>query len=510
MPSTLSSPPVIGETQPIIRIVEVLPAPLGRGSRTTRPARRRSRSRRRRRTRRTSWSGREPGSGSRVPRWARPRDGPGRARTRRARRWAGRSSSGREWYRRGRSTAEFAIVAGERLERSAAPNVRPVVNLSTPPGRRGSPTASAATSAAAGPATDPGSDRRSRPGQSGEQSLAHHAAIDGIRALAVLAVLLYHAGFDWAGGGFLGVDVFFVLSGFLITGDPARRVAADRARSDFWRFYRAPGPAAAARAVPLLLVVVALRRDRHPATSCARLRGDVAGRACYVTNWFLIVRTSSRTSRRSAGRRCCSTCGRSRSRSSSTSCGRCPARSLAVWPAAGARCCSASCVAGALASTAWMCVLYQPVERPVAGLLRHRHPGRARCSSARRSRSPVRRPGGGRPRAAAAPASCSTSSRVRGAGRPRAGLFVNVDRSDLPLPAAASLIVGVHRRRARSPPRRTRRRDRPGVLGSASCAGSACAPTGSTCGTGRSSWSRRAQLDVADRRPAALRAPARA
>jgi peptidoglycan/LPS O-acetylase OafA/YrhL len=52
----------------------------------------------------------------------------------------------------------------------------------------------------------------------GEQSLAHHAAIDGIRALAVLAVLFYHADFDWAGGGFLGVDVFFVLSGFLITG----------------------------------------------------------------------------------------------------------------------------------------------------------------------------------------------------------------------------------------------------------------------------------------------------
>ena len=42
-------------------------------------------------------------------------------------------------------------------------------------------------------------------------------ALDGIRALAVLAVVLYHAGALWLPAGFLGVDVFFVVSGFLIT-----------------------------------------------------------------------------------------------------------------------------------------------------------------------------------------------------------------------------------------------------------------------------------------------------
>jgi peptidoglycan/LPS O-acetylase OafA/YrhL len=59
--------------------------------------------------------------------------------------------------------------------------------------------------------------------------------VDGLRALAIAAVVLFHAGFSAVPGGFIGVDVFFVISGFLITG-----LIIDRLRQgdfSFWEFY---------------------------------------------------------------------------------------------------------------------------------------------------------------------------------------------------------------------------------------------------------------------------------
>ena len=64
------------------------------------------------------------------------------------------------------------------------------------------------------------------------------APIDGLRALAVVAVLLYHLGVKWIPGGFLGVDLFFVISGYVIT-----RLILDSINSanalDLRAFYRA-------------------------------------------------------------------------------------------------------------------------------------------------------------------------------------------------------------------------------------------------------------------------------
>ena len=49
-------------------------------------------------------------------------------------------------------------------------------------------------------------------------SAKYRAEIDGLRALAVLPVVFYHAGFKGFAGGYLGVDIFFVISGYLIAG----------------------------------------------------------------------------------------------------------------------------------------------------------------------------------------------------------------------------------------------------------------------------------------------------
>src|SRR3954449_391264 len=55
-------------------------------------------------------------------------------------------------------------------------------------------------------------------------------ALDGLRGLAVAGVLAYHCGFGWARGGFLGVSLFFTLSGFLITS----LLLEDHALGAFW------------------------------------------------------------------------------------------------------------------------------------------------------------------------------------------------------------------------------------------------------------------------------------
>lgn len=118
-------------------------------------------------------------------------------------------------------------------------------------------------------------------------SLPHLRGIDGLRAIAVLAVVAYHAGIAILPGGFLGVEVFFVISGYLITG---LLLAEHRAtgRIDLVRFWlrraRRLLPALFFLLATTLAVAVVLLPDE-----LARLRADAVAAFAYVTNWHLIV-----------------------------------------------------------------------------------------------------------------------------------------------------------------------------------------------------------------------------
>jgi peptidoglycan/LPS O-acetylase OafA/YrhL len=112
-------------------------------------------------------------------------------------------------------------------------------------------------------------------------------ALDGLRGLSVVAVLLYHAGVSWMPGGFLGVDVFFVISGYLIT----RLLIEERDRTNrisvkaFW-LRRARRLLAA---VYVLLVTVVLVATVWYREQLDELRGQVFAAITYVTNWYAIA-----------------------------------------------------------------------------------------------------------------------------------------------------------------------------------------------------------------------------
>ena len=125
-------------------------------------------------------------------------------------------------------------------------------------------------------------DRGRRAGEMG-----YLPGLDGLRAIAIIGVLLYHSGIDWMPGGFLGVDVFFVLSGFLITSLILEEY--DRSgRVDFRRFYlgraRRLLPAVLVMLIIVGIAVLIVYRD-----ALSAFREDALATVLYLNNWWYIV-----------------------------------------------------------------------------------------------------------------------------------------------------------------------------------------------------------------------------
>ena len=118
-------------------------------------------------------------------------------------------------------------------------------------------------------------------------SSTHIPAIDGLRALAVFAVVLYHLGIPWIPGGFLGVDLFFVISGYVIT-----RLILDSIESanglDIKEFYAAR----VRRLLPglvVLIIVTSIFTALFAPDSIRRFISDVPFVLTGTNNWYLVA-----------------------------------------------------------------------------------------------------------------------------------------------------------------------------------------------------------------------------
>ncbi|MCY0881731.1 MAG: acyltransferase, partial [Firmicutes bacterium] len=119
-----------------------------------------------------------------------------------------------------------------------------------------------------------------------ESHARYMPGLDGLRALAVLAVIAYHLKLPWAPGGLLGVGVFFTLSGYLITDlllAQYRKYGHLRWKEFFFRRAKRLLPALWVMMAVVLLYIVCFDGDL-----LSSLGGDVLAALFYVSNWWYI------------------------------------------------------------------------------------------------------------------------------------------------------------------------------------------------------------------------------
>ena len=131
----------------------------------------------------------------------------------------------------------------------------------------------------------------SRSDTSSRSGIAYQPALDGVRALAVTLVLLFHHGVAWMTGGYVGVSVFFTLSGFLITSLLLAEHGAT-GRVSFARFYTRrvkrllPASLACLTAVAVLGAAGAFQAS-------SKLRREIVAAVLQVANWNDLLQGAS-------------------------------------------------------------------------------------------------------------------------------------------------------------------------------------------------------------------------
>lgn len=118
-------------------------------------------------------------------------------------------------------------------------------------------------------------------------SLAHHRGLDGLRGVAVILVIIFHSGLGWLPGGFLGVSVFFTLSGFLITSlliNECENTGRVNLRAFWGRRLRRLAPAS----LVVIAGVVGLASWLSTSIEASRIKGDAISAALYFSNWRFI------------------------------------------------------------------------------------------------------------------------------------------------------------------------------------------------------------------------------
>lgn len=123
-----------------------------------------------------------------------------------------------------------------------------------------------------------------------ELTAGYRPDIEGLRAVAVIIVMLNHAGLPFLDGGFIGVDVFFVISGFLITTLLVKQLAR-RGRLRLRRFYARRARRLLPAATVVLLAVALLALLLLPRTRWASTAQDIFFSAIYGMNWLLAAQS---------------------------------------------------------------------------------------------------------------------------------------------------------------------------------------------------------------------------